>query len=674
MKSIRRVSSIAWSFAAACALGLAAPAYSSTVSLSGNYLAGRYAGRKRDNVAAADFFARALRLDPKNPVILEDAFQLEVSAGRIDRAQRLARRLVKRNPKHRFAHLVLGLADFRAGRFKRARKHFESGNAEPIAQLAARLLIGWSHLASGSPKKALKSLEKLTGTASFEIFKAYHSALIADLGGLEKQARSNFENAKQRAGTSLRVVQAYGSFLERRGEAEKARALYKKYAESAPNNPLINLAEKAAGNGQVSPRLIASADTGAAEALFGIASALADETGIDLALRYMQLALYMRPDFPVGQMLLGNIFEDIKDYERAVATYERVSAKSKLRRNAELQIAENLDRMEKTDEAIEFLEKVNRRRPKDIRPYMLLGNILRARSRFAEAVEAYSGAVERLGKPKQSDWTLFYFRGISYERTKVWPKAEADFKKSLELNPDQPSVLNYLGYSWVEKRLNFKEALEMIRKAVELRPNDGYIVDSLGWAHYQLGGYEKAVKSLERAVLLRPEDPVINDHLGDAYWRVGRKREARFQWTHARDLKPEEKELEKIERKIKLGLVEAEKKVVASADPASAAASAKPPKPAAQEPVTEKPAEAEKPGGQDVAKAEPAAKAPEPETESVKDATRLHEIKPGETLWSISQRYYGKGDEFGRLIRANEGIADPNVIFPGQKLVVPDAD
>jgi Flp pilus assembly protein TadD len=155
---------------------------------------------------------------------------------------------------------------------------------------------------------------------------------------------------------------------------------------------------------------------------------------------------------------------------------------------------------------------------------------------------------------RRTNWTLVDFRGICFERSKQWPKAEADFKKALELYPDQPQVLNYLGYSWVDQGVNLDEAFKMLRRAVDLRPNDGYIVDSLGWAHYKLGHYQEATEALEKAIDLKPADPVVNDHLGDAYWRVNRRTEAHFQWNHARDMKPEPEDLPKILDKIEHGL------------------------------------------------------------------------------------------------------------------------
>jgi Flp pilus assembly protein TadD len=187
---------------------------------------------------------------------------------------------------------------------------------------------------------------------------------------------------------------------------------------------------------------------------------------------------------------------------------------------------------------------------------MALGNILRGRKEFAECADVYTKAVDTISKPEKPNWVLYYFRGICYERSKQWPKSEADMKKALELYPEQPLVLNYLGYSWIDQGINLDEGMRMIQRAVEQRADDGYIVDSLGWAYFRIGNYEQAVKNLEHAVELKPEDPTINDHLGDAYWKIGRQLEARFQWSHARDLKAEPDELVKIEEKLKVGLAE----------------------------------------------------------------------------------------------------------------------
>jgi Flp pilus assembly protein TadD len=222
--------------------------------------------------------------------------------------------------------------------------------------------------------------------------------------------------------------------------------------------------------------------------------------------------------------------------------------------------------MGRSDEALKHLQAIVAEDPRDIEALTALANLQRARKEFTESAKTYTRVLELLGTPARGDWTLFYFRGIVYERSKQWPLAEADFKKALELYPEQPLVLNYLGYSWVDQNMNLEEGLRLLRRAVQLRPDDGYIIDSLGWAHYRMGRFEEALRELERAIELKPGDPVINDHLGDVYWRVGRKLEAYFQWNHARDLKPEPEDLERILKKIEKGLEDEPKPTAAEAE------------------------------------------------------------------------------------------------------------
>ena len=251
----------------------------------------------------------------------------------------------------------------------------------------------------------------------------------------------------------------------------------------------------------------------------------------------------------------------------AIGVYQRVPADSPLKRNAQIQLATNLDAVDRSDEAIKILKDVIEQDPKDLEAIMALGNVERGRKKFADCATTYSKGIDVIAEAKDKpNWVYYYFRGICEERSKNWDKAEVDMKKALEIQPEQPHVLNYLGYSWIDRGTNLDEAMKMIKRAVDQRPDDGYIVDSLGWAYYRIGNYEEAVKTLERAINLKPEDPTVNDHLGDAYWRVGRTLEAKFQWAHARDLKPEPDDLPKIEAKIKDGLPADDTPSAASAD------------------------------------------------------------------------------------------------------------
>ncbi|NNF80397.1 MAG: tetratricopeptide repeat protein [Rhizobiales bacterium] len=523
-------------------------------SLSGAYLAGIHAGKARDTDAAAAYISRALQHDPDNPELIARAFMLELGRGDLKKATRLAKRVVANEKRHRVARLVLALQSFQTGDQAKAREHLEHAAYTPIGQLTSALLIGWSWAAEGKLEMAIKALKQLDSTESFSVYKTFHSGLIADFLDQPKRAAAFFERTYDDAGTSLRVVQAYGNFLERQGKSDEALEIYEKFDASTSGHPLVDEALNRAKTAGPAPKFITSGLHGAAEALFSLSSALADQSGVDLALLYAQSALQIRPQFAVAQTLLGDIYEDTKRYQQAIDAYKKVPATSPLRSNAEIRIAINYDRIGNFEEAEKRLKAQMEAESKSFKPALNLGNLLRGHEKFAKAAEYYTSAIAKLDNVETKHWTMFYFRGICYERSKQWPLAEADFKKALELRPEQPLVLNYLGYSWIEKGLNLKEALEMIERAVELRPNDGYIVDSLGWAHYKLRNYDLAAKHLERAVELKPQDPVINDHLGDAYWRVDRKLEARFQWQRARDNKPEPDVLETVMKKLKNGL------------------------------------------------------------------------------------------------------------------------
>ncbi len=314
------------------------------------------------------------------------------------------------------------------------------------------------------------------------------------------------------------------------------------------------------------PMMVANAQAGAAEALYGLGASLGRRGGEDLGLVYLQLSLHLAPQHELALLSLADLYEAMKKPDMAIKVYDRIPHNSVLYRNAAIQMAADLDALERSEEAQKRLEELIKDDPKDLEATLALGNLLRGHKKFAECGDIYSKAIDLIGTPDKAHWTVFYFRGICYERAKQWQKAEADLKKALALFPDQPHVLNYLGYSWIDQGVNLDQGMEMIRKAVAQRPDDGYIVDSLGWAYYRVGNYEEATKELERAIGLKPEDPTINDHLGDAYWRIGRKLEATFQWNHARDLKPDPEELPKILEKLRVGLPDETSSQANSAD------------------------------------------------------------------------------------------------------------
>lgn len=531
-----------------------APASFARSSTSGSYLAARHAGGQRDAAAAAAYYRAALRGDPRNTELLGRTFLAVLANGDVDEAIKLAERVLQTDKTDRVAHLVLGVRSIKQKQYPLARRELAQSIRGPITDLAATLLSAWTLASPGEARLATDSIDKLTGAEWYAIFKDLHAALILDLTAQKKDAPRRFERAYKNDPTALRVVQAYASFLSRQGNSAEALKVLASFEEALPRHPLIAEATSEIKAGKKLPLLIDSPQAGAAEVLYGLGAALGRRGGEDLGLIYLQLALYLAPSHSLALLSLGDLYEALKNPELANKTYERVPISSPLQRNAQIQMAMNLDTLERTDEAKASLEKLIAAHPGDLEAIMALGNVLRGRKQFAECADVYSKGIETIAKPEKSNWVIYYFRGICYERAKQWPQAEGDLKKALVLFPEQPHVLNYLGYSWIDQGVNLDEGMRMIKRAVEQRADDGYIVDSLGWAHYRLGNIEEAVKQLERAVELKPEDPTINDHLGDAYWRVGRMLEARFQWSHARDLKPEPDDLVKIEEKLKFGL------------------------------------------------------------------------------------------------------------------------
>jgi len=300
--------------------------------------------------------------------------------------------------------------------------------------------------------------------------------------------------------------------------------------------------------------LVNSAPEGLAEVFYGLGEALTGEGGVSLGTIYLQLALYAKPDHSFALAALASAQEQAQRYDEAIATYDKIPKGTALQTAIDIRKAFNLNSLDRADEAQAILDDLAKKNPRDVRPLEALGNIMRSRKRYADAVNYFTRAINLIDKSDERDWTYFYARGTSYERMKNWPAAEADLKRALALAPDQALVLNYLGYSWIDQGRNMKEGMKLIEKAVALKPDDGYIVDSLGWAHYKRGNYKEAVRYLERAVEIKPEDPTLNDHLGDAYWQVGRFQEARFQWSQALTLNPEPEDLEKIKIKLANGL------------------------------------------------------------------------------------------------------------------------
>jgi tetratricopeptide (TPR) repeat protein len=559
---------VLWSLSSAFATDTPTPQELAHDTTSGSYLAARHAGVERDAATSAAYYLNVLKSDPRNADLLSRTFLSVLTDGDIDEAGKLADRLIQLDRSDRIARLVIGVRALKQKQYATARQNFAQSVRGPVTDLTASLLTAWAFSGAGDTRSAVDALDKLSGPDWYSIFKDLHAGLILD-GANKKDAGKRYERAYKADAMALRTVQAYGRYLSRTAGKDEALKVYQEFNKAVPDHPVIVEEMKQIAAGEKLPVLADSASAGAAEALYGLGASIGRRGGEDLALVYLQLALYLDPTHPMALLSLADLYESLKKPDLAIKVYDRIAPSSPLRRNADIQVAADLDTLDRTDEAKKRLEHLIADHPKDTEAIMALGNIQRGRKEFAECGDTYSKAIANLAVPERGNWVMFYFRGICYERSKQWPKAEADLKKALELFPDQPLVLNYLGYSWIDQGSNLDEGMKMIRRAVEQRPDDGYIVDSLGWANYRIGNYDEAVKQLDRAVELKPDDPTINDHLGDAYWRVGRVLEAHFQWSHAKDLKPEPEDLPKIEEKLKSGLPD---------DTSSAADAAKPKK------------------------------------------------------------------------------------------------
>jgi len=539
----------------------AQPQVSRGFSLLGSYLAGRVASRDNNLEAAAEYYRRALARDPDNPDMLGEAFKMELGAGNMREAVRLARRLTEAGgSEYGFAYLLVGTHAFKRGDYAEAERLFRTVGDSPIIQLTDRLALAWTQFARGRQAQAIDTLSVPQSADRSRYFQHLHMALALDLAGRPEEARQSFERAFERHSTNRRLIQGYARHAARRGDDALVERILGPYQSGEGGDRGLSALYSQLMQADKPELLVSSGREGLAEVYFGIGAVLSNEQAAAISRFYLQLALYLRPAFDRAHYLLGEIETRDQRLEAGLDAYRSVAESSSLYLDARIRAAFILNALERSDEGIGLLTAMVADYPEEPRLLQAIGNILRDQEEYRQAAGYYADAIDIIGEPTPEHWMYYYARGICYERLKEWDKAEIDLERALELNPDQASVMNYLGYSWVDQNMHLEKAMDLIREAVRTEPNNGYYVDSLGWAHYKLGQFDEAVKHLEKAVELRPEDPILNDHLGDAYWKVGRKREARFQWSHALSLDPESEDRKEILEKLADGLQDGNKK------------------------------------------------------------------------------------------------------------------
>jgi tetratricopeptide (TPR) repeat protein len=522
----------------------------------GSYLAGRHAQQERDYLSAATWFEDSLKADPQSPELITRTFLMEASVGHFDRAKPLAESELKLDSTDAIADLVLLIDRVKAGDNAGAVARAEALTTDGVHRFVRPLALAWTRMGLGDVAGAEAALQELDKFNGFAPLKDFQLGLIDDLAGRADLAEANFKKTLEASPQlNWRLTDTMANFYERHGRDDEAKALYEKFVK---DNAGSELAESILDGQPAVPARpqINSAEDGLAEALFDLASVVNQPETLDLSLLYGRCALQLRPDMVLAQLLVADVLSAQNKPDESMAILAQIPRSSPYWWSARLRVAADLEMLDRTDEAIALLKEMAAEAPTRAGADMQLGDLLRGKKRFSEAVEAYDEAIRRFqasGMPER--WSLYYSRGIALERSGQWKRAEADLLHALELKPDQPLVLNYLGYSWIDRGENLERGLKMIEKAVELRPEDGYIVDSLGWAHYRLGDYPSAVQYLEKAIELVPEDPTINDHLGDAYWQSGRAVEARYQWRRALQFGPQDDEIKPIQAKLDGGAV-----------------------------------------------------------------------------------------------------------------------
>ncbi|TCQ29086.1 tetratricopeptide repeat protein [Rhizobium sp. PP-CC-3G-465] len=543
-------------------------------SFSGSFLAARTADVDHDLDTATKLYRTALEFEPDNVEVKQRLMITSLMNGDFPEGVKIATQLKDDDSVERITTVVRGVDAIRKKEFRNAEKILKYSGPNDLDRMMNGLLLAWAKAGQGKPKDAIAMIQEMKGPEWFAIFKNYQQGAIALAAGDKQTARTKFNEAvTDRNGggaapdTFIRSVIALARLEATDGNKQKSLDTISLGQSFVNNYAPLDALRKSIEDGKPQEQQVRNASQGAAAVLFSVGAALNREGAEDIVSLYLQTARALDPDSADILVMLGGIAETLKKPERAIALYQQVPQGSPMRRLSEMQLGLALAEVGKVDDAKNHLRELIDLDPKDIRSYVAYGSVLSDAKDYKEMAVTYDKAIEVLGPvPKRTDWSIYFQRGIAYERLKEWEKAEPSFKKALELNPDQPQVLNYLGYSWVDKNMNLDEGLNMIRRAVELKPDDGYIVDSLGWAYFRLGQFDEAVAELERAAELMAGDPTINDHLGDAYWRVGRKLEAVFQWNQTLELKPEEDEIPKIKAKIENGLPALETKVPAAAD------------------------------------------------------------------------------------------------------------
>ncbi|WP_109260922.1 tetratricopeptide repeat protein [Hyphobacterium indicum] len=510
------------------------------VSSYGAFLAGRFAGTARDADSAADYYATAWELEPDSAILAERSFLSAVLSGHEETAIEAARVSALAGDETRLARLFLAADALSARRYDDASAWLDADQLGPFNTFLAELMSDWARAGSGDIEGALARARSASVPGYAAAFLTLHRALLADYAGDATNADAAYQAAISESPFTRVAVALYGDFLLRQRRRDDAITLYDQYLRQNPIERSITEARRIAAETRRLPRRMTVSEA-AARAVFGPSAALASQADIDLSVVYLRLTTRLDPDYAPAVILLAGALENTGLTEAAIAAYNTVP-------EGPFRLPADIDRIwlratqGDVDTALAEARELSEESGA-VEAQLVYADLLRSSGQYTLAAELYTRALEaREAQGLVPDWRYYYFRAICYEQSERWAMAEADFQSALTISPNEAEVLNYLGYMWVIRGENIAEAFDMIERAAAIAPDQGHIIDSLGWAHYVRGNYALAVQHLERAVELSPEAPTINYHLGDAYWQVGRQLEARFQWERALGLDPDEDE------------------------------------------------------------------------------------------------------------------------------------
>ncbi len=525
----------------------------------GEYLTGRHALFNHQYDVAADNYLEAIKQDPENIELMQFSLSVFIAAGRFEDAFFVNEKLKEMDAQNEVSNILDFFNKTKNKSYIEALIDIDELSSTGIMNLIKPFFRAWIDAAEGSTSEIDAVVNSFEEENNFNFFNFFQAGLIYEyLEDFEKAESFYAQALNERGLLNLRAVEAYGKILKKNGKTEKAISILEDYIDQAPANEQLKATLIEVLNDEQFEPFVSSLDEGFAEIFYTVSTILMQDNVKSIATNFLQYAAFFKPEFPLVHFLQAQIFESDQYYRGAQNEFDKIKTDSPLYFQSKLQRAWLYNDMDRPEGTIAALLKLEKEYPDNREVLNSIAEFYRMNERFAEAIPAYSKVIDNIEEENVRDWIIYYTRGIVFDQEKRWAEAEMDFKKALEIRPEQPMVLNYLAYSWVDRGLNYVEAKKMLIRAVELRPNDGYIVDSLGWALYKMGDYEEAVPVLERAAQLETQDWAINDHLGDAYWTVGRKNEARFQWRHALSLSPDEDKIDLIKSKIKDGYIKPE--------------------------------------------------------------------------------------------------------------------